>query len=75
MKLPNGIPSHDTFGRVFAALEPVDFERCFLEWVAAVNVLTDGQVISVDGKTLRRSHAKRKGKAALHMVSVWASAN
>jgi len=75
LQLPNGIPSHDTFGRVFAALDAAEFERCFLEWVQAVNVLTAGQVIAVDGKTLRRSHDQRHGKAALHMVSAWASAN
>ena len=75
LKLPNGIPSHDTFGNVFAALDAAEFERCFLEWVQAVNVLTAGQVIAVDGKTLRRSHDQRRGKAALHMVSAWASAN
>jgi predicted transposase YbfD/YdcC len=75
LKLPNGIPSHDTFGRVFAALDPVEFQRCFLEWVQAVQVLTAGQVIAVDGKTLRRSHDRRRGKAALHLVSAWASAN
>ena len=75
LKLPEGIPSHDTFGRVFAALDAVEFERCFLEWVQAVNVLTAGQVIAIDGKTLRRSHDKRRGKAALHLVSAWASAN
>ncbi len=75
LKLPNGIPSHDTFGRVFAALDAAEFERCFLEWVQAVNVLTAGQVIAIDGKTLRRSHDRRHGKAALHMVSAWASAN
>lgn len=75
LKLPSGIPSHDTFGRVFAALDPVEFQHCFLEWVQAVQVLTAGQVIAIDGKTLRRSHDKRRGKAALHMVSAWASAN
>jgi predicted transposase YbfD/YdcC len=75
LQLPSGIPSHDTFGRVFAALDAAEFQRCFLEWVQAVNVLTAGQVIAVDGKTLRRSHDKRRGKAALHMVSAWASAN
>jgi predicted transposase YbfD/YdcC len=75
LKLPNGIPSHDTFGKVFAALDAAEFERCFLEWVQAVNVLTAGQVIAIDGKTLRRSHDRRRGKAALHMVSAWASAN
>jgi predicted transposase YbfD/YdcC len=75
LKLPSGIPSHDTFGRVFAALDAAEFQRCFLEWVQAVNVLTAGQVIAIDVKTLRRSHDKRRGKAALHMVSAWASAN
>jgi predicted transposase YbfD/YdcC len=75
LKLPSGIPSHDTFGRVFAALEATEFQRCFLEWVQAVHVLTAGQVIAIDGKTLRRSHDKRRGKAALHLVSAWASAN
>jgi predicted transposase YbfD/YdcC len=75
LKLPSGIPSHDTFGRVFAALDATEFQRCFLEWVQAVHVLTAGQVIAIDGKTLRRSHDKRRGKAALHMVSAWASAN
>lgn len=75
LKLPNGIPSHDTFGRVFAALDADEFGRCFLEWVQAVNVLTVGQVIAIDGKTLRRTHDRRRGKAALHVVSAWASAN
>jgi predicted transposase YbfD/YdcC len=75
LKLPNGIPSHDTFGRVFAALDADAFGRCFVEWVQAVNVLTAGQVIAIDGKTLRCSHDRRRGKAALHLVSAWASAN
>jgi predicted transposase YbfD/YdcC len=75
LALPHGIPSHDTFGRVFAALDAAEFQRCFLEWVQAVSVLTAGQVIAIDGKTLRRSHDRRKGKAALHLVSAWATAN
>lgn len=75
LALPNGIPSHDTFGRVFAALDAAEFQRCFLEWVQAVSVLTAGQVIAIDGKTLRRSHDHPKGKAALHLVSAWATAN
>lgn len=54
--LPNGIPSHDTFGRVFARLDPEKFAQCFTSWVKAVSQLTQGQVIAIDGKTLRRSH-------------------
>ena len=75
LALPHGIPSHDTFGRVFAALDAAEFQRCFLEWVQAVSVLTAGQVIAIDGKTLRRSHDRGTGKAALHLVSAWATAN
>jgi len=75
LDMPHGIPSHDTFGRVFAALDAAEFQRCFLEWVQAVSVLTAGQVIAIDGKTVRRSHDRRKGKAALHLVSAWATAN
>jgi len=69
LKLPNGIPSHDTFGRVFAALDAAEFQHCLLEWVQAVHVLKAGQMIAIDGKALRRSHDKRRGKAALHLVS------
>lgn len=75
LELPNGIPSHDTFGRVFAQLKPEEFEGCFLSWVQGVSVVTRGQVIALDGKQLRRSHARRLGKAAIHMVSAWATAN
>ena len=75
LELPNGIPSHDTFGRVFARLDPVQFEACFTEWVRAVNEVMEGQVVAIDGKTLRRSHDRRADKSAIHMVSAWASAN
>ena len=75
LELPNGIPSHDTFGRVFARLDAQQFRDCFLEWVQAVSALTKGQVIAIDGKTLRRSHDKSLGKTAIHMVSAWASEN
>ena len=75
LELPNGIPSHDTFGRVFARLDPVQFERCFKEWVDAVNEVMEGQVVAIDGKTLRGSHDRFAGKSAVHMVSAWASAN
>lgn len=75
LALPHGIPSHDTFGRVFAALDAAEFQRCFMEWVRAVSELTAGQVVAIDGKTARRSHDQRRGKAALHLVSAWATAN
>jgi predicted transposase YbfD/YdcC len=75
LDLPNGIPSHDTFGRVFAALDPDPFERCFLARVRSTVALAEGTVVAVDGKTARRSHDRGAGKAALHMVSAWASAN
>ncbi len=75
LELPNGIPSHDTFGRVFARLDPEQFQQRFLDWVRAVEALTVGQVIAVDGKTLRRSHDRRQGQEAIQMVSAWATAN
>jgi predicted transposase YbfD/YdcC len=75
LALPNGIPSHDTFGRVFAALDPDQFERCFLAWVQSTVALSDGTVVAIDGKTARRAHDRGAGKAAIHMVSAWASAN
>jgi predicted transposase YbfD/YdcC len=75
LELPNGIPSHDTFGRVFAALDTDQFRDCFLRWIAAVSELTQGQVIAIDGKTLRRSHDREQAKEAIVMVSAWAAAN
>jgi predicted transposase YbfD/YdcC len=75
LALPHGIPSHDTFGRVFAALDPDQFEAGFRSWVAAVVELTAGSVVAVDGKTLRRSHDRPQGKEALVLVSAWAEAN
>ncbi len=75
LELPNGIPCSDTFARVFARIDPDRFRDCFMEWVSSVHRLTQGQVIAVDGKTLRRSHDRRAGKEAIHMVSAWASEN
>ena len=75
LRLPNGIPSHDTFGRVFAALNPEEFESSFMEWVQAINQLTRGQVIAIDGKQLRGSQDSGAGKNAIYMVSAWATEN
>lgn len=75
LALPHGIPSHDTFGRVFARLDPEAFARCFLAWVEAVREATNGEVIAIDGKTLRHSFDRAIEKAAIHMVSAWATAN
>jgi predicted transposase YbfD/YdcC len=80
LALPHGIPSHDTVGRVFAALAPEQFQAGFLGWVRAAvartgGQLTPGQVVALDGKTLRRSHDRTNGKAAIPVVSAWATAN
>ena len=75
LELPNGIPSHDTFGDVFARLDPEQFQRCFMEWVQAVAQVTQGEVVAIDGKTVRRSHDRTLGKKAIHMVNVWASSH
>jgi predicted transposase YbfD/YdcC len=73
--LPNGIPSHDTFGRVFAKLDPTAFEACFQRWIEALAEKTNGRLIAVDGKTLRHSFDHANQKAAIHMVSAWSEAN
>ena len=75
LDLPNGIPSHDTFGRVFALLEPEAFERCFLGWINELAVATEGRLVAIDGKTIRRSLDAANGQAAIHMVSAWCQAN
>jgi predicted transposase YbfD/YdcC len=72
--LPNGIPSHDTFGRVFALIDPKQFEASFLQWVQGISEKIQG-VIALDGKTSRRSHDRANGKKALHLVSAWAVEN
>lgn len=75
LELPFGIPSHDTFGRFFAALDAEEFQKQFARWVEGVFQVTEGQGVAVDGKTVRRSHAKGIGKVAIHMVSAWAKTN
>lgn len=75
LKLENGIPSHDTIGRLFAAIDSYLFEQCFISWMQSVVRLTEGQVIAIDGKTLRGSGSATNGKKAIHMVSAFASAN
>jgi predicted transposase YbfD/YdcC len=73
LHLPRGIPSHDTFGRVFAKLDPEGFERCFLAWVQGLIDVTGERGLHIDGKTLRHSFDAAGSRAAIHMVSVWAS--
>lgn len=75
LDLPHGIPSHDTFGRVFAALDPSAFEECFLKWITALTAASAGRLIAIDGKTIRRSLDTANGKAAIHMVNAWCQAN
>lgn len=74
LSLPNGIPTHDTFNRVFAALNPDELAKCFLAWTQCVSERTEGEVISIDGKALRGS-CRPGSKSMVHMVSAWASAN
>ena len=73
LALPHGIPSHDTFGRVFARLNPKRFQECFLSWTQAVAHLTQGALVSLDGKTLRASFDRATASSPLHMVSAWCS--
>src|SRR5262245_16979473 len=75
LDLPNGIPSHDTLGRVFAALDPAAFQRCFVSWMHAVVGASRGRLVAIDGKALRHSFDTAKGRSAPHLVSAWASAN
>ncbi len=75
LELPHGIPSHDTFGRVFSLISPTQFQECFLSWIQAVAEVWEGQGVAIDGKTLRRSYDRGSDKAAIHMISAWASKN
>lgn len=73
LELSNGIPSHDTFSRIFGFIDPQQFQECFVSWVQAISEVIEREIISIDGKTLRRSYDTLSNKAAIHMVSAWAS--
>ena len=75
LHLPNGIPSHDTFRRVFAQLEAEAFQACFVSWMQGIAQLSQGEIVPIDGKCLRRSHDRASGKAPIYMVSAWAATN
>jgi predicted transposase YbfD/YdcC len=73
LDLENGIPSHDTFGRVFARLDTEQFHDCLQRWVESLAICLQGQGVHIDGKTLRRSFDSEAGRSALRMVSAWSS--
>lgn len=75
LDLTNGIPAHDTFGRVFGLLDPEQFQRGFVSWIQAISDIIGGEIVAIDGKQLRRLHNGRLGKAAIYMVSAWAVNN
>ena len=75
LDLSAGIPSHDRFNAILGALNPAEFEKCLLSWITALHEITEGQLVAIDGKMLRRSFDAASSKAAIHMVSAWAAAN
>ena len=70
LELPGGIPSHDTFARVFSLLDPREFEKSFMGWIRSF--VTGPDIVAIDGKTLRRSHDRANGQSTIHMVNAWA---
>jgi predicted transposase YbfD/YdcC len=75
LDLSTGIPSHDRFNAILGAIKPAEFEKCLLSWITALHEVSDGQIVAIDGKTLRRSFDAASSKAAIHMISAWATAN
>ena len=75
LDLPHGIPGHDTFRRVLARLDPEELTRCFIAWTNALSEASGGDIVSIDGKTLRHAFDRATSTAAIHLVSAWASAN
>ncbi len=75
LDLSSGIPSHERFNAILAAIKPAEFEKCLLSWITALHEITEGQLVAIDGKTLRLSFDTASSKSAIHMVSAWATAN
>lgn len=75
LSLPYGIPSHDTFGRFFSMLDPHEFEKCFIQFMEILHKCTQGDVVAIDGKTIRGSFNQATGDKAIHVVSAWSTAN
>jgi len=73
LELPHDIPSHDTFNRVFAALNPEKFNKCFLDWVKSIKPIIEEEIVNIDGKTVRHSFDTKNETSAIHMVSAWAN--
>jgi predicted transposase YbfD/YdcC len=73
LELPNGIPSPDTFSRVLARINPAELQQCFMGWMAAVAQVTEGELLNIDGKTLRGAKEAGKSRSLIHMVSVWSA--
>ena len=75
LDLPNGIPSHDTFSRLFARLNPEQLQSCFIQWMQAVHQVSNGELLNVDGKTLRGAREAGNNRSFIHMVSLWSATN
>jgi len=75
LELPSGLPSHDAFGDLYAALDPEAFNDCFIEWVSPFRTSTRAEVVAIDGKAMRRSHDNSRGLKMVHTVSAWADEN
>jgi len=75
LELPNGIPSHDTFSRVFARIEPKQFQECFLSWVNSITKKLELEVIAIDGKTMKQSYDRNQSQKPLHIVSAWSASH
>src|SRR4028119_2082921 len=73
LELPKGIPSHDTFSRVFARSEPKQFQECFLTWVNSITQKLELGVIAIDGKTMKQSYDRNQSQKPLHIVSAWSA--